>query len=126
MGPPMIPRPQKATRRAPAPGGARCAAMASSLSLAISASSRGLDAQPVSGPEGARRLRRQLLPVQQVPTRRAVLAAVRAPRPEAPALGDQGVAHLVERLELADDAVAAAMRAAAAGAAPQRVLDRAQ
>src|SRR5215212_9631389 len=108
MGPPMIPSPQKAIRPAPAPGGARCAAMSSSLP-AISATSGRLDAQPVSRLEGARRLCRQLLPVQQVPTRRAVLAALRAGRRVAAALGDQGVAHLGERLQLADDPVAAAV-----------------
>src|SRR3954452_19679617 len=43
----------------------------------------------------------------------------------APALRDQRVAHVRERLDLADDAVTAAMRPVAAGAAADRVLDRA-
>ena len=92
----------------------------------MSATSRGLDPQPVAGPEAAGRLRRQLLAVQQVPTRRARLAAVSAGRRVAAPLGDQREAHLVQRLELAHDAVAAAVPPGAARAAPQRVLDRAQ
>src|SRR6266545_7022727 len=126
MGPPMMPRPQKATRRpAPAPGDARCAAMSSSAP-AISATSGRLDPQPVSGAEGAGRLRRQLVPVQEVPTRRAGLAALRAGRSVAAALGDEREAHLVECLELADDAVAAALPSRPAGAPPERVPDRPQ
>src|SRR5215210_2127774 len=121
----MIPSPQKATRPAPAPGGARCAAM-SSCSLAISATSGRLDPQPVSRLEGARRLRLQLRPVQQVPTRRALLAARRSGRRVSAALRDERVAHLGERLQLADDAVAAAPAPGAARAAPERVLDRTQ
>src|SRR4051812_11009938 len=102
----MIPSPQKAIR----PWSLR----------SISATSGRLDPQPVSGPEGARRLRRQLLPVQQVPTRRAILAAVRARRRVAAALGDQREAHLGERLQLADDPVATPVLARSARAAPER------
>src|SRR3954454_17020384 len=98
----MMPRPQKATSRFSLP--------------AMSATSGDLDPQPVSGSEVARRLRRQLVPVQQVPTRRAVLAAVRAGRGVTAALGDQRVAHRVERLQLADHAVAATVPPGAARA----------
>src|SRR5215210_2741054 len=104
----MIPRPQKAT---------------GPISVfAMSATSGRLDSQPVPRAERARRLGRQLVPVQQVPTRPARLAAVRARRRVPAALRDQRVAHLVERLQLADHAVAAALAPAAARAAPQRVL----
>src|SRR5262245_10360456 len=108
----MIPRPQKATLR--------------TSPSAISATSGGLDAQPVSGAERARRLRRQLVPVQQVPTRRARLAALGAGRGVAAALRDQREAHLVERLELAGDAVAAAVAAGAPRAVAARVRNRPQ
>src|SRR5919107_2120398 len=102
----MIPRPQKATAVGRAAGSTGCEALLSSA-LAMSATSGGLDSQPVSGAERARRLGRQLVPVQQVPTRTAGLAAVRAGRCVPAALGDQRVAHLLERLQLADHAVAA-------------------
>src|SRR6185503_17461106 len=107
----MMPRPQKATRRSLA---------------SISATSRCLDPQPVPGLEAAGRFRRQLVPVQQVPTRRARLAAVSAGRGVPAPLGDQREAHRLERLELARNAVAAALPAGAARAAPERILDRAQ
>src|SRR5829696_8319010 len=113
----MIPRPQNATRAVAGSLGRRAAA--SSSPLAMSATSGGLDSQPVSGAERARGLGRQLPPVQQVPTRTARFAAVRAGRRVQAALGDERVAHLVERLELADHAVAAAVAAGPAGAAPQ-------
>src|SRR5215216_842142 len=103
----MIPSPQKAIRP---------------CSLAISTTSRRLDPQPVSRPEGARCLRRQLLPAQQVPTSRAVLAAVGAGRGVTAPLGDEREAHLGERLQLADDPVAATVPAGTARAAPERVL----
>src|SRR5688572_32823414 len=112
IGPPMIPRPQKATF--------------SSGSLAISATSGGLDSQPVSGTEGARRLRRQLFPVQQVPAGGSGLAPLGAGRRVAAALGDEREAHLLERLQLAHDAVSAPVRAGAARPVPERVLDGAQ
>src|SRR5215218_6739759 len=108
----MIPRPQKATRP---------------ISLvAMSATSGGLDSQPVSGAERSRRLGRQLVPVQQVPTRPARLPAVRARGRVAAALRDERVAHLVERLQVTHHAVAAALAPRPAGATPERVLDRAQ
>ena len=92
----------------------------------MSATSRCLDSQPVAGMEVARRLRRQLLAVDEVLTPRARLATIGARRRMAAALGDQRVAHLGERLELAHHAVAAARAPRAARAAAQRVLDRAQ
>src|SRR4051794_33751364 len=107
----MMPRPQKATRRSLA---------------SISATSRCLYPQPVPGIEAAGRLGRQLVPVQQVPTSRARLAAVSARRRVPAPLCDQREAHRLERLELAGHAVAAALFAGAARAASERVLDRAQ
>src|SRR5829696_3339063 len=93
-------------------------------SLAISATSRCLDSQPVAGLQGSRRLRRQLVAVDQVPTPSARLATV-GPRRGVPApLRDQRVAHLRERLELAHHTVAAAIAPGPAGAAAKRVLHR--
>src|SRR3954452_19191877 len=79
--------------------------------------------QPVAGLQGARRLRRQLVAVQQVAAGLARLAAVRAGRRVAAALGDQRVAHLVECLQLAHHPVAAAELAVTARPPPHRVLD---
>src|SRR5688572_18561254 len=101
----MIPRPQKATAVGGAAGSAGCEAMLFSP-LAMSATSGGLDSQPVSGAERASRFGRQHVPVQQVPTRTARLAAVGSGRCVPAALGDERVAHLVERLQLADHPVA--------------------
>ena len=70
-------------------------------------------------------------PSARAPRRRAGCGPARpASPPSAPggrvaaALGDERVRHLLERLDLADDAVAAAVRARAARAAAQRVLGR--
>src|SRR5688572_11457231 len=90
---------------------------------AMAASSRGLDPQAHARPQATRRLRGQLLAVEQVAPARAGLAPVRAARRVAPALGEQREAHLVERLQLAHDAVAAAVAAGAAGVAADGVLD---
>src|SRR4051794_17707022 len=95
-------------------------------SCAMSATSRCLDPQPLAAAQATRRLRRQLLAVEQVAARPAGLAAVRAGRRVPAALREQGVAHVVERLELAHDAVAAAVAARAARAPAQRVGDHAQ
>src|SRR5215211_225829 len=88
--------------------------------------SRCLDSQTVPPRERARRLRRQLPAVQQVPTRSARFPALRPRRRMAATLRDQRVAHLRERLELADHAVPAAGGAGAARAAAQGVLDGSQ
>src|SRR5262249_45445373 len=102
---PMIPMPRKATRSA------------------VAASSRGLDSEPVTWTQATRGLGREVVAVQGVPPGLAVAAAGGAARTVAAALGDQRVAHVGERFELAHDAVAAAMRAAPARAAADRVLD---
>src|SRR4051812_29385651 len=90
---------------------------------AMPATSRCLDPQSLPGAQVAARLRLQLLAVEQVAARRARLAPVGARRGVAAALGEQGVAHGLERLALAHDAVAAAVGARAAGPAAQRVGD---
>src|SRR5688500_18085226 len=110
MGPPMIPRPTKPTFSIPA----------------MSATSRCLDSQPVAGAQYARRLARELLAVDPVPTPSAGLATVGAGRRVSAALGDQRVAHLGQRLELACHAVTAAVAPGAARAAPDGVLHRPQ
>src|SRR5215212_10313553 len=93
---------------------------------AMAATSRCLDPQPPAGAQRAARLRLQFLAVEQVAPPLPGLAAIGARRGVASALGQQGIAHVGERLELAHDAVAAALRTGAAGAAPQRVGDDAQ
>src|SRR3954453_11122473 len=90
-------------------------------SSAMPATSRRLDPQPLTRPQATAGLRGQLLAVQEVAPLRARLAAVRAGRRVAAALGEQRVVHLGERLELAHHAVAALVRAVAAGAAADRV-----
>src|SRR3954468_9076041 len=101
IGQPMIPRPRKAMRSG----------------LSMSTTSGCLDSKSVAGLQLPERLAGYLRPVQEVPTRLAGLAARGLGRAVAPALRDQRVAHRLERLELADHAVAAAVRAAAARAA---------
>src|SRR4051794_27929140 len=103
----MIPSPRNATRSA----------------FAMSATSGGLDSQPVAAPQRTGGLRRDLLAIDEIPPGGARLAACRALRPVAAALGDERVRHLVQGLEVAHDAVAAAMPAAASGPAPHGVLD---
>src|SRR4051794_20451487 len=90
-------------------------------SVAMPATSRCLDRQSLPGPQATRRLRRQLVAVEQVAPARPGLAAVRTRRPVAAALGEQRVAHVGERLDLADDPVASAVLPAAARPAPDRV-----
>ena len=65
-------------------------------------------------------------PLSRLRPRAPGLAAAGARRGVAAALGDQRVGHRRERLELAHDAVAAAMRARAARAAADRVARDAQ
>src|SRR4051812_49972364 len=100
----MIPRPRNATRSG----------------FAISATSGGLDSQPVAAPQRTGGLRSDLLAVHEVQARGAGLAARSALRAVPPAFGDQRVGHLVERFDLAHHAVAAALSAATARATPHR------
>src|SRR4051812_16234105 len=104
----MIPRPRNATRSG----------------FAISATSGGLDSQPVAAPQRTCGLGRDLLAVHEVAPGLARLASVRALRPVAAALGDQRVRHLVQGLELAHHAVAAAVLPGPAGTPADRVLHR--
>src|SRR5689334_24820754 len=93
---------------------------------AMTATSRRLDPQPPAGAQLAARLGFQFLAVEQVAARLARLAAVGARRGVAAALGEKGIAHVGERLELAHDPVAAAVGARPARPAPQPVGDDAQ
>src|SRR3954464_13008523 len=93
---PMIPRPMKPTLSA------------------ISAASRCLDPQSLAGAQRPARLGRQFFPVKQVAPARARLPAGGAGWTMPPALGEQREVHLGQRLELADDTIAAAVRAGTA------------
>src|SRR3954462_1487646 len=104
----MIPSPRNATRSG----------------FAISATSGGLDSQPVAAPQRTGGLRRDLLAVDEVSPRRAWLASLRALRPVAATLGDQRVRHLMQGLELAHHAVATAVLPGPAGTPADRVLHR--
>src|SRR5215218_6171157 len=86
-----------------------------------SATSRRLDPQSLAGPQATARLGRQLVAVEQVAPRRPGRAARGAGRGVPAPLGEERELHLLARLELAHDAVAAAVPAGAAGAAPHRV-----
>src|SRR5215216_731023 len=88
--------------------------------------SRRLDPQPLTGPQATARLRRQRLAVEQVAARGAVRSPRAAARRVPPALGEQRERHLGACLELAHDAVAAAVATRAARAAPHRVARDAQ
>src|SRR4051812_16806830 len=92
----------------------------------MAASAGGLDAQPLTGAQPTGGLRRDLLTADEVAPGGAVAAALGAPRPRAPPLGDQRVGHALQRPDPADDAAPAAMGAVAAGAPADRVLDDAQ
>src|SRR4051794_12174887 len=140
----MIPSPTKPTRSPPesscirgrmsgGAAGAVAAALASAVvgggggaGAAVTAAPGRLERQPVAYGQRARRLRLQLLAVEQVAPPRARLAARRPGRGVTAALGDERVGHRRQRLELADDPVAAAPGAVAAGAAPDRVAGDAQ
>src|SRR5208283_3788593 len=106
MREPMIPSPRNPMR---SPAG-----------IAPSSTTGRFDAQPLRRLQPAGDLAGERAPVS------APGAAARARRPMAAALSDQREVHRLERLQLAHDAVAAAVPAGAAGAAPQRVLDHAQ
>src|SRR4051794_19537938 len=106
----MMPSPRNATRSG----------------FAMSASSRGLDAQPVAGAQGTGGLARDLFSVHEVAARLSRLAAAGARRGVPAALGDQRIAHVGERLNLTHHAVAAAVATGAARPAAHRVLHGAQ
>src|SRR5687767_12028776 len=110
IGLPMIPRPRNAMRSSPA----------------MCTTSWCLDSQPIAGPEATRRLRLELLAIEQVATALAVAAAVGPAWRVAAPLREQRVAHVGQRLDLADDAVAPGVPPVAAAAPAHCVLDRAQ
>src|SRR5262245_4150919 len=81
-----------------------------------------LDAQAVSRSEPALALGGHGLPVQQVASLRSRRAAIAAGRRMPSALADQRVAHRLECLQLARDAVAAAVRTRPTAAVAHREL----
>src|SRR4051794_3920247 len=95
-------------------------------SFAMPATSRCLDRQTLPGAQATRRLRLELGAVEQVAPALAWLAAVGTRRPVAAALGEQGVAHVGQRLELAHDPVAAAVPAVATRSSSDRIARHAQ
>src|SRR5688500_11773112 len=90
------------------------------------AAARRLDAQHVTRLELPGRLRRQLVAVQKVAPGGARAAASLAGRRSEPPLREQRHAAALQRLQLAHDAVAAAVEAGAAGAGAQAVAAHAQ
>src|SRR5581483_2501409 len=96
--------------------------LAVALGRPVTAAARRLDAQPIAGAELALRLAGKRLAVQEVSPRRAVRAALGAPRRVPPALGDEREAHRRQRLQLAHDPVAAPVAAGSAAAAAERQL----
>src|SRR5271155_5711047 len=110
MREPMMPRPRKQIRSG----------------IPESSPTGGFDAQPLARPQCAGGLARQAVAVELIAPPRSRLAAEGPGGGVAATLGDQREAHLRQRLQLADDAIAAAVHARAAGAAAQRVLDHAQ
>src|SRR3954469_21840079 len=91
-----------------------------------SASARSLDRHDVAGREVARDLGADRLAVDRVPSGGARRAAALAARAAAPPFADDREAAIFEHAQLADDPVAAAMRALAAGPQPQPVALDAQ
>ena len=83
----------------------------------MAAPAGGLDPQALAGRERAGRLGLDRPAVEQIDADGPVLPAVGAARRVTAALGDQRELHRLERLELADDAVAAAVSPGAARAA---------
>src|SRR5450755_75781 len=147
---PMIPRPRNATRwlttqtmpenRLPArshgqslldqtagesPSG-RFSKPIAARRLAMTTTARSFDPQPLTGRQLAHRLRRQFLVVEQVSPGLAGVPSGGARRAVPTAFGDQRVVKRRERLELADHTVSAVVPPPPAGAAPERVLHRAQ
>src|SRR3954454_12245381 len=89
---------------------------------AATSAARRLDAQPLARPQLSSRLRLELLAIEQVAPARAVRSAIGTPRRVLAALGERRIRHRLERLELADDTVASAVRSGTAAVAPDRVL----
>src|ERR671923_76726 len=90
---------------------------------AMPASPRRLQPEPLTFVQRPHRLRFYRLALDHVPAALAVPAAGRASRRMAAALGEQRVGQpAVQRLHLAHHAIAAAVLARAARAAPDRVL----
>src|SRR4051812_11484347 len=92
------------------------------VTLAMPASARRFDPQTIARAELSGRLAGQVRTVEEVDAARTVGASVSAARRVAPPLGDQREPHRRQRLDLADEPVAAAPPAAAAAAAAQREL----
>src|SRR5262249_20933126 len=88
---------------------------------AVPTATAGLDRDDVSRPQVDGRLRWKLATVEEVAARRAVLAPVAAARRALAPLAQDREPAVLERAQLADDAVAAAMRAAATATETQRV-----
>src|SRR5204863_8808130 len=80
-----------------------------------------LDRDDITCLEVERRLRRDLLPVHEVPPHRAGAASALAPRRVPAALGDDAEPGIFEEPELSHDAVAAPVSTIASGAKPQAV-----
>src|SRR5450755_1018766 len=92
----------------------------------MTTTARSLDPQPLTGRQLAHRLRRQFLAVEQVSPGLAGVPSG-GPRWAVPtAFGDQRVVKRRERLELADHTISALVPPPPTGAAPERVLHRAQ
>src|SRR3954447_13123998 len=96
------------------------------LTCPVASSAGGLEAQPLAGAQLPGGLRRDLAAVDEVAPDRAVGSAV-GPGGRGPAaLGKQREGHVLQRLALAHDAVAAAEAPGAAAAAAQLVARHAQ
>jgi hypothetical protein len=94
---------------------------AARLPLAESSSAGRLDPEHVARGEVERRLRRELLIVEQIASRRTPAATVGACRTARAAFADERRTAALEYLDLPDDAVAAAVSPLAAGAEPKLV-----
>src|SRR4051812_6726832 len=88
----------------------------------MAAAAGGLDAQSLARAQRAQRLGTDVGAVDRVAPHRPRAAPVGARRSMPAALADQRVGHVLERLDLPDHAVAAAVGAVAARAAADRVL----
>src|SRR5258708_19622621 len=108
----MIPSPAKPTR--------------SRRGASVPAAAGGLDPEPVTGSQATDGLAGQRCAVEQIASGRAIRATGSTARTVAASLADQGESHRLQRLDLAHDTVAAAVRTGAAGAAPQLVAHDAQ
>src|SRR4051812_49931702 len=91
------------------------------LTCAVAAPAGRLEPQPLARAQLARGLGRRLLAGHDVAPPRAVRAPVRSRGGVAAALGEQRPRHVLERLDLAHDAVAAGVPSRPAAATPQLV-----